>query len=152
MRPVAGGRYTLFSVDSARELHALGLAGSLALVEASVQTQIDRSTAVALHDDLVRRAQRVFGARLVQVIATGSRPDDAADLSSPPTDGAQVETRLRDALEIADQLLELEARSAVQAWSVGKNPMLGDRAPALVIAEDPDAVRRAARHFLANGS
>jgi hypothetical protein len=39
----------------------------------------------------------------------------------------------------------------VQAWLLGMNPLLDDRAPAVVLSEDPAAVMRAARYFVANG-
>lgn len=52
---------------------------------------------------------------------------------------------------IVDELTKVEAASTNLAWFAGKNPLLDDRAPALVVGENPDAVRRAARHFVANG-
>ena len=37
------------------------------------------------------------------------------------------------------------------AWFIGMNPDLDDRAPALMLAEEPQEVLLAARNFLANG-
>jgi hypothetical protein len=48
-------------------------------------------------------------------------------------------------------LLDVEDEETVRAWFAGKNPILGDRAPAVVIAEDPEQVRYAARDLLAHG-
>lgn len=62
-----------------------------------------------------------------------------------------VEQRLREALRIANLLLEEEPPAVVRTWFVGLNPNLGDRVPALVIADEPGEVMRAARSFLATG-
>lgn len=59
--------------------------------------------------------------------------------------------RLNNAWKIARMLTQAEAPSTVRAWFAGKNPMLDDQAPAILLASDPDAVRRAARDFLAHG-
>jgi hypothetical protein len=62
--------------------------------------------------------------------------------------------RLRDAYQIA-QLLELgESRQTAQSWFIGMNPILADRAPALVLADDEQSapkVMQAARAYLAHG-
>jgi hypothetical protein len=63
----------------------------------------------------------------------------------------RTEQRLRDAYGVAQPLLEVEDPDTVRAWLLGMNPLLDDRAPAAVLAEDPDAVLRAARFFVANG-
>src|SRR3954454_6385924 len=63
----------------------------------------------------------------------------------------EAERRLRETLRIADVLLQEEPPEVVRAWFVGLNPILDDRPPALVIAEDPGQVMRAARSFLASG-
>ena len=50
--------------------------------------------------------------------------------------------------------IPLEARASIEtvrAWFVGMNPDLDDRAPALVLGEDPVGVLQAARAFLAHG-
>lgn len=61
------------------------------------------------------------------------------------------EQRLRDAYGVTQTLLEVESPVTVQAWLLGMNPLLDDRAPASVLPEDPSAVRRAAQYFVANG-
>jgi hypothetical protein len=53
--------------------------------------------------------------------------------------------RLRDADQVAEFLMQGEFRQTVQGWFTGLNSQLGDRAPALVIAENPTEVMRAAR-------
>ena len=62
-----------------------------------------------------------------------------------------VADRLRAALGIAELLLEVETPAIVRAWFGGRNRMLGDRPPGLVIRSEPDAVLRAARAFRAYG-
>ncbi len=59
--------------------------------------------------------------------------------------------QLRDAFELAQMLLAVETPDVVQAWLLGMNPLIDDRAPAAVLAQDPAAVLRAARSFVANG-
>ena len=54
-------------------------------------------------------------------------------------------------MRITDIPLEVEPPAIVRAWFVGLNPDLGDRVPALVIADDPARVLAAARGFLATG-
>lgn len=102
--------------------------------------------------NLVADARQLFGPRLVAVIATGTWVSELpiAEAAWPPL-GDEAEARLRSALGIAELLLEVEALDTVQAWFVGRNPMLGDRAPAIVVAEDPEKVRRAARDLVAHG-
>ncbi len=62
-----------------------------------------------------------------------------------------AEQRLRNIFQVAELLIRVESRQAVRAWFVGMNPQLNDRAPALVIAENPTEVMQAARAFLAGG-
>lgn len=64
---------------------------------------------------------------------------------------SDAEQRLRDAYHIARLLLEYESPRTVRAWFVGMSPELDDRAPALVIGEEPGRVLQAARTFVAHG-
>jgi len=96
--------------------------------------------------------QDVFGQRITATIA-GVRDPRAVGkwargerLPHPET-----ERRLREAMRVTELLLEVEPPTIVRAWFVGLNPDLGDRVPALVVADDPAAVLGAARSFLANG-
>jgi hypothetical protein len=62
--------------------------------------------------------------------------------------------RLRDAFQVATLLTLGESAQTAQAWLMGMNPHLGDRAPATIFAEEPDGglrAMRAARAFLAHG-
>lgn len=62
-----------------------------------------------------------------------------------------AERRLRAAFQVAEYLMRVESRQAVRAWFMGMNPQLDDRAPALVIRDNPGLVMQAARAFLAGG-
>lgn len=101
--------------------------------------------------ELTRALRDLLGERLTAVIAGVG---DAGALrawargTAPPQD---AERRLRHAYEIAQLLLQEEAPDSVRAWFMGSEPRLDDRAPALVLGDDPAAVARAARAFLANG-
>jgi hypothetical protein len=96
--------------------------------------------------------QDLFGKRLTAVIAGVTDPalvgEWALGASEPPAD---AERQLRVAFDVAESLIQAESRQTVQTWFMGMNRLLDDRAPALVIADDPAAVQRAARSFLADG-
>ncbi|MGI8916095.1 MAG: XRE family transcriptional regulator [Chloroflexota bacterium] len=101
--------------------------------------------------ELARALRDLLGERLTAVIAGVT---DAGALrawtrgAAPPL---EAERRLRHAYEIAQLLLQHEEPESVRAWFMGSEPRLDDRSPALVLGEDPAAVARAARAFLANG-
>jgi hypothetical protein len=110
------------------------------------------SSVVARDEDVVAYLHEVLGLNLTAVIA---QTEDAAAVSmwgrgqqSLPATSARS---LRAAYEVTKLLEPYEAPETVQAWFVGMNPILGDRAPAVVVAEDPEAVARAARAFVAYG-
>lgn len=103
-------------------------------------------------DDLLPEAERIFGERLASVIAAGAWLPEQENVVRPRRWlSRESEDRLRNALTIADLLLEEESQETVRAWFAGKNPILGDRAPAIVLADDPVMVRRAARDLMAHG-
>jgi hypothetical protein len=91
----------------------------------------------ALHDLLGERLTAVIAgvsdARVVRAWAQGRK--------TPPPD---AERRLR-------QAYEYEEADSVRAWFLGAEPRRDDRAPALVLGENPATVAQAARAFLANG-
>ena len=101
---------------------------------------------------LVRSLQDVLGQRLVALIAGVSDAKAVGKWArgerSPHPD---AERRLRHAFQIVQLLLQYESAETVRAWFLGMNPELADRAPALVLAEDPISVLQAARVFLAYG-
>jgi hypothetical protein len=99
---------------------------------------------------LLKQAREVFGDRLTAVILTGER-QSVFELSAAANASQSDRGVLIAALDIAKSLLDLEGKTTVQAWFVGLNPMLEDRAPALVVRTDPELVRDAAQRFAAYG-
>jgi hypothetical protein len=70
--------------------------------------------------------------------------------------GAEVQARLRLALQIALMLVEADGAAITRAWFQGLNPQLDDRSPARVLRageleRDGQAVLGAARAFLVGG-
>jgi hypothetical protein len=70
--------------------------------------------------------------------------------------GAQVQARLRLALQVALMVADADGPRVAQAWFQGLNPQLDDRSPARVLREgdlerDGQAVLGAARAFLVGG-
>ncbi len=70
--------------------------------------------------------------------------------------GAEVQARLRLALQVALMIEAADGRRVAQAWFQGLNPELDDRSPARILREgqleaDGSAVLGAARAFLVGG-
>ena len=101
---------------------------------------------------LVRSLQDVLGQRLVAVIAGVSDVKAVGKWArGERAPHPEAELRLRHAFHVTQLLLPRESAETVRAWFVGMNPDLDDRAPALLLGDDPQAVLLAARNFLANG-
>ena len=101
---------------------------------------------------LVRHLQDVLGQRLVAAVA-GVRDAKAVGkwARGDRVPHPDAERRLRHASQVTQLLLGAESAATVRAWFLGTNPDLGDRPPAEALADDPAAVLRAARSFLAHG-
>jgi hypothetical protein len=104
---------------------------------------------------LVGSLQDVLGQRLVAVIAGVSDAKAVGKWArGERIPHPEAERRLRDAFQVTQLLLRQESADTIRAWFVGMNPDLGDRAPALVLADEPQGapgVLQAARAFLAYG-
>ena len=101
---------------------------------------------------LVRSLQEVLGQRLVAVIAGVSDAKAVGKWArGERTPHPEAEARLRCAFQVVQLLIQRESSETVCAWFVGMNPNLDDRAPALVLADNPLGVLHAARTFLADG-
>jgi hypothetical protein len=102
--------------------------------------------------EMVRYLQDALGSRLTTLLLSvtdGRMLDDWARGKKSPD--SNVERRLRDAFRITELLLQEEAPQAVSSWFLGMNPELDDRAPALVLADEPELVAEAAGIFVATG-
>jgi hypothetical protein len=100
---------------------------------------------------VVRSLHDVLGSRLLAVMADTSIDTVESWVRGDTSPSPLIADRLRSAWQAAEMLLEVEHSSVVHGWFNGLNPMLGDRPPAVVVAEDPEAFWIAAREFLAYG-
>jgi len=107
--------------------------------------------------EVVSTLREVLGRRLVAYLG-GVKETRAvnqwADGDRAP--GAEVQGRLRLALQIALMVAYADGPRVTQAWFQGLNPQLDDRSPARVLREgdlerDGQAVLGAARAFLVGG-
>lgn len=107
--------------------------------------------------EVVTELRALLGARLVAYLGSVGETRavrEWADGSRTP--GAEVQQRLRVALQVAIPIADAESSEIAQAWFHGLNPQLDDRSPAsLLRAGDPDevgpSVIAAARAFLIGG-
>jgi hypothetical protein len=107
--------------------------------------------------DVAAELRELLGARLVAYLG-GVRETRAvhewADESRQPS--AEVQQRLRLALQVALPIAEADGTEVAQAWFQGLNPELEDRSPARMlrdgeIEEAGPAVIAAVRAFLVRG-
>jgi hypothetical protein len=114
-------------------------------------------TVRASFPEVAEELRSVLGARLVAYIGSVRETravNQWADGSREPS--AEVQQRLRVALQVALTIAASESPAVAQAWFQGLNPQLDDRSPARLLREgDVDeigpAVIGAARAFLIGG-
>ncbi len=101
--------------------------------------------------DVAKALQDLLGQKLTAVIAGVVDAGAVGDWSrGDRKPHPKAETRLRAAYHVVTVLAANESSDTIRAWFIGMNPELDDRPPALVIAEDPIQVMRAARVFVAH--
>jgi hypothetical protein len=61
------------------------------------------------------------------------------------------EQRLRNTCAIIEMLEPFDSHQVIRAWFIGRQELLDDRAPGVVIRESFSKVRDAAKEFIANG-
>jgi hypothetical protein len=105
--------------------------------------------------EIARYFQDLVGQRLTAYMTGVSDPKAVGKWASGQRDPrGESERRLRDAYQIAMLIAAYDSDSTVRAWLVGMNPLLGDSAPATVLAEREDGAAQAlaaAKAFLAHG-
>ena len=107
--------------------------------------------------EVVAELRAVLGARLVAYLGSvGETRAVRAWAEETRKPGAEVQNRLRVALQVALPLAEAESPEIAQAWFQGLNPQLDDRSPAWLLREGEleevgPAVIAAARAFLIGG-
>ena len=107
--------------------------------------------------EVVREVRDILGARLCAYLGSVKETRAVhqwADGSRAP--GAEVQRRLRVALQAAAPIAAADSAAVAQAWFQGMNPQLDDRSPARLLREgDLDEIGPAvigdARSFVAGG-
>lgn len=107
--------------------------------------------------DVAREVREILGAKLCAYLGSVKETravNQWADGSRKPN--AEVQRRLRTALQAAAPIADADSAAVAQAWFQGLNPQLGDRSPLRLLREgDIDEVGPevigAARTFLADG-
>lgn len=98
--------------------------------------------------------QGLLGQNLTALLAGIENPKTVARWARGQEPHPSNLARVRNAFQIATLLELATSRQTVRSWFMGMNPSLDDRAPALVLADEPGeapSVMRAARAFLAHG-
>lgn len=117
--------------------------------ETTVRLAESKQASVA---DMAQYVQDVLGPRLAALVVG---VEDAGDvikwIHGEERPSPEVARHLRDAFHVAQLLVQAESPRAVRSWFLGMNPELDDRAPALVLADEPELVAEAAQIFLATG-
>jgi hypothetical protein len=115
-----------------------------------VETRAHRSAMTTPIAEVASRLQDLFGQKLVAIMVNSGDPKAvgrwAKGEREPQSDN---EAQLRRIYQVVELLLSKESSTAIRSWMVGMNPLLDDKAPALVIAEHPDRVMQVAKAFLA---
>ncbi len=121
---------------------------------AAVLATAHQRAVTATPAEMAGRMQDLFGQNLTALVCGIDNPKTVGKWAQGQVPHPSNLTRLRNAFQIATLLELAESRQTAQAWFMGLNPYLSDRAPALVLADEPgDAPRvmRAARAYLAHG-
>jgi len=123
----------------------------VALAPRPEQVAHDRMTRATV-PDMAAYLQDLFGQKLTAAIVGINNPKAiGAYARGQRAPHPEAERRLRDAFHVATLLMTAECSQTVRSWFMGMNPHLDDRAPALVIGEQPNRVMQAAKAYLANG-
>lgn len=105
--------------------------------------------------EVVKKLVDLLGARLVAYIGGVGETRAVREWMADREPRGDTAARLREALTIALMLESREKPATIQAWFMGLNPQLDDRAPARLLRDgDTDAqsaVLGAARAFLIGG-
>jgi hypothetical protein len=96
--------------------------------------------------------QSLLGQKVTAAIVGVDDPTNVGGWArGEPLVETDVERRLRNTFRIAALLMQADTPDTVRAWFLGMNPLLEDRAPAELIADDPLRVLQAARAFMVTG-
>lgn len=128
--------------------------GALRLHAAQILEEAHQRAVTATPAEMAGYLQELLGQKLTALMAGVENPKTVGKWVRGQEPHPAYVIRIRDAFQIATLLELASSRQTVRSWFMGMNPSLDDRAPALVLADEPDAaphVMRAARGFLAHG-
>lgn len=133
---------------------ALTLLNQQAMEPASLIEHVHQQAVTASAAEQAAYLQELLGQQLTALMTGIDNPKTVGRWAHGQSPHAATGKRLRDAYQIALLLDLARSRQTAQSWFMGMNPHLGDRSPAIVLADDADgaiAVMQAARTFLAHG-
>lgn len=112
-------------------------------------------TARTATPEIAAAMQSLFGQRIVAVMAGAEDPKAVGRWArGERTPRVETEQRLRAAFQVSQLLSMAESPETARAWFIGMNPHLEDRAPFVVLSEQPAQAQRvleAAKAFVVNG-
>jgi hypothetical protein len=109
------------------------------------QSELQSHPKSADFSDMVSYLDEIMGPRLTAVIAGVDDPQVVtAWVMKQATASPEVRERIRNAVDTASILMRVESPEGVQSWFMGTNQYLDGRSPALLLAEDPIGVKKAA--------
>ncbi|MGH2561294.1 MAG: XRE family transcriptional regulator [Thermomicrobiales bacterium] len=121
---------------------------------AQVIAEAHQRAVEATSAEMAAHLQEVFGQNLTALMAGVENPKTVSKWVRGQSPHPNNLSRLRNAFHVTTFLELTTSRQTAQSWFMGMNPYLDDRAPALVLADEPEEasrVLRAARAFLAHG-
>ena len=106
--------------------------------------------------EVATELRELLGGRFVRISAASGKRARWSAVDDGRQPSAEVQQRLRLALQVALPIAEADGKEIAQAWFQGLNPQLDDRSPARMLRdgdfdEAGPAVVGAARAFLAGG-
>jgi hypothetical protein len=128
--------------------------GTVAMDAEQVIAEAHRRTVAATPASMASYLQELFGQGLTALILGLDNPKTVGRWARGTAPHPGNLARVRNVFHIAILLELATSRQTVQSWFMGMNPLLDDRAPALVLTDEPDnapRVMQAARAFLAHG-
>ena len=120
----------------------------------SLLERVHHRAVTASPAEMAAYLQDVFGQQLTALMTGIDNPKTVGRWARGQAPHPATGKRLRDAYQIALLLDQARSRQTAQSWFMGMNPHLGDRSPAIVLADDAEGahvVMQAARTFLAHG-
>ena len=120
-----------------------------------LQEQAHQETVRSSAPEIAAELQRLFGQRIVASMTGVADPKAVGRWARGEREPrAEAERALRAVFQITRLLTLAESEETARAWFIGMNPQFGDRAPFVILSENPanaQNVLGAARAFVING-